>query len=549
MLESLTSVTTVGLFFSGQRLKMCQLAIEKGIPKITRFETFEIESPDDVKRLDIPSDRAVVASSLPALDVLVRQLQIKLTKKKDVDAVLAFQAEPLIPFPIEESSLESIELFQSKSGTTLTILAVRHELVQQHLERLETLGIDPEVVSTSPAALATFSDAVSSSQKGQPTLILHFGMEETLCVMAVDGKLLAEHTIPLGLSEAIRAAGEDTGGRIDVDDIGFSEEHLNSAPSLRQFVTKLKQEVGRAIFSLVKQYKGDRIAKVLLTGQGASLKGIEAVFTEGLHVEVTRPAPQFGQSGKVIQEYAIPIGLALASLNGEEPAVNFRRGRFAYKDRWKRSKYPLIAYFALSFLTAGALYFAGHAWIQSQLDQAKTDYSRLLKTIEQPYTPFEREYSERNRLEEPTDLKEMTADQLFGRLELAEEKISRAPSPYELLPNVPRVSDVLGWLASHPLVTDPESGSPLLNIKNFQYSMVKRPDVKKRNEKYRVKVDIEFTTNTPKLAREFHDALIAPNELVDPKGEVKWNTSRDVYRTSFYLKNRAPKPAKRSQEA
>jgi len=549
MLESLTSVTTVGLFFSGPKLKMCQISIEKGIPKITRFDTYELENPEDVKRLDIPGGRSAVTSSLPARDVLVRQLQIKLSKKKDVDAVLAFQAEPLIPFPIGESTLENIEIAQTKSATTLTILAVKNELIQQHLEELEKLNIDPEVISTSPAALATFSDAMSSSKKGQPTLILHFGMDETLCVMAQDGKLLAEHTIPFGLSGAIHAFNQDTGGKIDVYDMDFSEEHLEQVPTLKQFVTKLKQEVSRAIFSLVKQHKGDRIAKVLLTGQGASLKGIESVFSEGLHVEVARPAPQFGQPGRVIQEYAIPIGLALGSVNGDEPAVNFRRGQFAYKDRWKRIKYPLLAYFALSLIVSGALYFAGNSWIQSELDQVKLDYSRLLRTIELPYTPFEQEYLEQRQYETPTDLKGMTVEQLFRRLELVQEKILQTPSPYELLPNVPRVSDVLAWLANHPLVTDPGSGRPLLNIKNFQYSMVKRPDAKKRSEKYRIKVDIEFTTNTPKLAREFHDALIAPNELVDPKGEVKWNTSRDVYRTSFYLKHRSPKPARRSQEA
>ena len=201
----------------------------------------------------------------------------------------------------------------------------------------------------------------------------------------------------------------------------------------------------------------------------------------------------------------------------------------------------------MTLLTAGVLYFAGNAWIQSQFDQVKENYSKLLADIEQPYSIFEQGYLQQHPFESSTTLKAMTPDQLFKRLEAAQEEILKSPSAYELLPNVPRVSDVLGWLANHPLVADGGTRKPLLNIQSFQYSMVKRPDAKKRNEKYRVKVDIEFTSDIPKLAREFHDALIAPNELVDPKGEVKWSTSRDVYRTTFYLKNRPPKPAKRSQ--
>jgi len=544
MLDTLTSTNAVGLFFSGPRLKFTKITVEKGIPRITDFNTFDV---DHVKRLDIPNDQTIITSSLPARDVLVRQLQIKLTKKKDVQSVLAFQAEPLIPFPIGESALESIEISQSKTGTNLTILAVNKDLIRDHLDSLKNLEIDPEVVSTSPVALATFANALSSSQKDLPTLILHFGMEETLCVMAENGKLLAEHTIPVGLTQAILAWEQDTGGQIDVYDIDFSKEHLDKAPSLQNFVTRLKQEVSLAIFSLVKQHKGDRIAKVLLTGQGASLNGIEAVFSDGLHVEVSRPGPQFGQAGRVVQEYAIPIGLALGSVNGEEPVINFRKGDFAYGDRFRRMKYPLLGYFGVILLTAGVLYLAGNAWIQSQFDHVKENYSNLLSAVELPYSNFEQEYLNQDQFETPTTLKAMTPDQLFQRLEMVQEKIIKSPSSYELLPNAPRVSDVLGWLANHPLVTDQTTKQPLLNIKSFQYSMAKRPETKKRNEKYRVKVEIEFTTNTPKLAREFHDALIAPNDIVDPKGEVKWNTSRDVYRTSFYLKNRPPKPVKRSQ--
>ena len=68
--------------------------------------------------------------------------------------------------------------------------------------------------------------------------------------------------------------------------------------------------------------------------------------------------------------------------------------------------------------------------------------------------------------------------------------------------------------------------------------MVKRPDQSKKKEKYRVKVDLEFSSPTPKQAREFHDALVAPNDFVDPKDEIKWSSNRGSYRTSFFLKDK-----------
>jgi type IV pilus assembly protein PilM len=85
--------------------------------------------------------------------------------------------------------------------------------------------------------------------------------------------------------------------------------------------------------------------------------------------------------------------------------------------------------------------------------------------------------------------------------------------------------------------------APLIQIDTFSYTMTKHPDQKQRLEKYQVKVDLEFSSITPKAAREFHDALIAPNAIVDPKGEIKWGTNKNKYRTSFYLKDRTLYPS------
>lgn len=546
MLDSFFSTRSLGLFFSGRRLKTIKMSIEKGVPKIDEAATIDLSGDDHVKRLDIANDKTVVSSSLPARDVLVRSLQIELTKKKDVEAVLPFQAEPVIPFPIEEAALDWVEISQSKTKTNLTLLAVKKAWVSAHIEALNHLGIDPEFVSTSPAALATFAKAVQNEGSKQPTLVLHFGLEETLCVLSQEGKLLAEHTLPLGLAEGVSALRDDTGGTEDVYAIDFSSQIVDKHPALKQFTTRLKQEVSRTIFSLVKQHKGEKITRVLLTGQGASLKGIETIFSEGLHVEVVRPGAGFGQTSLIVQEYAIPIGLALGTLIADEPLVNFRKGELSFGDPWKRLKGPILSYFGIAILTAFSLYFLGSAWIGSNLDQVKRDYSQLLETLEIPYSTIEGEVAKMPGEASDGSLKSLTPDQLSERLERIQEMTSKVPAPFELYPNVPRVSDVLGWLAAHPLVTDETVSQPLLNIQNFQYTLVKRPDSKRPNDKYQVKVDIEFTSDTPKLAREFHDALIAPNDLIDPKGEVKWNAAQGRYRTSFYLKNRPPKGVKRS---
>lgn len=105
------------------------------------------------------------------------------------------------------------------------------------------------------------------------------------------------------------------------------------------------------------------------------------------------------------------------------------------------------------------------------------------------------------------------------------------------------MSDVLAWLGTHPnFVTATKDKGSSLQIESFNYTLIKRPEPSKKQEKYQVKVELEFSSPTPKMAREFHDALISPNDFVDPKGEIKWNSNKDRYRTSFFLKDKTVYP-------
>jgi type IV pilus assembly protein PilM len=542
MLDFFNHSSAIGLSFSGPFIKRVRAISHKGILHVEDVETLDCrEIEGNVKRLDITEKQAAVVTCLRSGDVLVRPLEIKLTKKRDVRSVLPFQAEPLLPFPVEEAVLQHIEIGQTKKSTQLTVLAAKKELVGSHLSAMNELGVDPEIVSTSPAALAAFSQALNNASPKLPVLIIHCGMEETLCVLAEDGKLIADHSIKQGVSGLIRAIESDTGHAPEISEIDLSTIDSDAAPGLAQAVTALKQEVSRATFSLVKQHRGQNVSKVLLTGHGGPIKGIGTLFSEGLHVKVSVPEAQFGQTSEILQEYAIPIGLAFSFLAADEPDVNFRQGEYAYGDPWKRLKTPLYSYFGASVVLALSFFILGNVWSGSKLDNVKQKYASLLESLEKPYTPFERQYLKSNPFDEPADIENITPRQLAYRLDYLDNEIQRSPNTFNLFPDVPKVSDVLAWLATHNLVTDRESGKPLLNIKNFHYTLVKRPEAKNKNQKYSVKVELEFRTDVPMKAREFHDALIAPNDIVDPKGEVKWSTSGDIFRTSFFLKNRPPK--------
>jgi len=129
--------------------------------------------------------------------------------------------------------------------------------------------------------------------------------------------------------------------------------------------------------------------------------------------------------------------------------------------------------------------------------------------------------------------------------------VQKIPDTFPLLPQTPRVSDVLAWLSIHPQVIGDKQGKAAekarIVLESLHYKMVKRPEQNKEKERYQVKIDLEFSAPIPRYAREFHDSLLTPNDFVDSTEEIKWNVEREKYRTSFFLKDKTVYPTRKKR--
>lgn len=480
------------------------------------------------EELDAFTQKYLVATTIAANDILIRPLELKLKKEKDIDATLPFQVEPILPYPVENAILDRIFLAKTKEGSNLTILAVRKDHLAKNLEIWTGLGIEPEVLTAPPQALVHFANAFLATNA--PTYILHIGTGSSLCLLCDEGKLIAAQAFEGGIGPLLPASG--------LTDLSDS--------SIKPALEALKIEVTRTIYALNKQAKGRDVKEILVTGPGAIIEGLPELLCQSFGKPLITISEEKlpGIDRKELLNYAMPIGAALGALPKSRDQINFRQQEYAYPEPWKRLKEPLMLYFLLSIGLAAALYFFGNAYASYRQSELKQEYLNLLEVMNKPYTSFETEFASKSRSggnseEGPTPVAELTNDAIDLRLNLLEKEIQATPQIFPLQPNVPLVSDVLAWISTHPnFIGNSESEGQSLHLENFSYNMVKRPEPTKKQEKYQVKVELEFSSLTPKMAREFHDALIAPNDIVDPKSEIKWTSNRDKYKTSFYLKDR-----------
>lgn len=550
MLEKPKASTTLGLEIEGNVIKGIQLAYQKGKPKLLKLLEVPLSSEHVnplYNREPQLFEKSLVISALATQEVLIRQLEIKLKKDKDIQEVLLFQSEPLLPYPIDNAVVDYAKIGTTEDGTLLTIFAARKDHLQYHLDQWSPLRIIPEVVTAVPIALANFASFCAPSET--PYCLIHIGIEQSACVLVQEANLLAAQSIPYGVLHLKEALPAKEGETANFGDIDISQ--LPQEGSLTQAWETLRKEIKRAVLALSKQVKSQTVQEVLITGTGALVPHLASALAEDLDMQQIFPRQDALNPltrGQILN-FAIPIGAALGGLPHMKGPINFRQQEFSYPHPWKRLKNPLLTYGGLCLGLMLAFFLFGQAFQAFHLDQNRKAYIGLLKTLNIPYENFEKEYEAKNPDEKPiqTDFKgimDLSETDLFNRVQYLEKELKARPENFALLPNVPKVSDVLAWLSSQPTLLGKrgQKNQPV-QVESFNYTMTKRPEQNKKQEKYQVKVEMEFTSPTPKQAREFHDALIAPNDFVDPKGEIKWNSSHGRYRTSFFLKDKTLYPS------
>lgn len=571
MFDKPTSIHTLGLELGPSSIKGAQLLYQRGKPTFVQVfdmpadvehsETSERTSPLDLteegRKLYRLIDKNLVATALHTKEVLVRPLEVKLTKLKDVDAVLIFQAEPILPYPTEEALLDRIVLSKNQEATQLTLLSTKKEFLENHLAVWQSLHIEAEVVTCVPAALAAFSKVFFPSDT--PCFLLHVGILETVCILMHNNKLIAAYSSQTNFNNLLETLKKDKGveelPHEDLSDL-IREVDEKSHPLTAKLLNEWQLEITKIFFALAKQSKED-IPNLLITGDGGNYAALISTLCAKLTqtIETPKATAEFRISDALLQKYAVPIGIALSDLPKFPDPINFRQEEYAYPNPWKRVKKPLGAYLASVLFLALAFYFFGNAYLSYKQDKLKQEFVALISYMHKPYAEFEKEYArkfpseEENPAEFALDVKKMSQIGLQNRVGQVEKTLKSIPETFPLQANIPLVSDVLAWLRTHPnaVAIDEKTGQPipLIEIQNFAYTIIKRPEKSRLNDKYQVKVDLEFTSPSPKYAREFHDALIVPNDLIDPKNEVKWNASQGKYRTSFFLKDRTVYPAQK----
>ncbi|MDE1976038.1 MAG: type IV pilus assembly protein PilM [Elusimicrobia bacterium] len=285
------------------------------------------------------------ATSLSGNSVLVRYVRFPSLSPAELAAVLPIEAEPFIPFDINEVQLsfhilgEAEEDGQKKMDTVL--VAAKRDLASSRVEVLQSVGLSPALIDVDSFALENVQTRLAGQGGPGAVLCLNIGHSATNLSLIADGGTRVVRDVFIGGHAVTKAVMKELscdyaraeelkkscGLFLDEEKARALQEQktdeLAAAAAAAQVVKDLVTEVHRSVDFYLSQGPDRAISGVALSGGSARLRNLPHFLSEDLKVPVSLLDPM-AVLKKVPEDFppelspsfAVAMGLALRCAGG-----------------------------------------------------------------------------------------------------------------------------------------------------------------------------------------------------------------------------------------
>jgi type IV pilus assembly protein PilM len=237
--------------------------------------------------------------------VFVRQADVPASNTQDLRSSLKFDAQDLIPIPMEDASFDFSVLDKgeapvgdAKQIMRILIVAAHRELLRTHLAALKGAGLNAIAMDASPLALMRVVPTGDQAGLGGVEVLVSIGAELTTVAvrengvprfirsLTVGGAKLTEmiaNTMHLEMAVAERLKR----GSVPADTPQSAQARKAMSAEMRD----LAEEVRATVDFFVSQSEGATIDRLLITGGASQTEGLAASIAGNLPVTVRQIDP------------------------------------------------------------------------------------------------------------------------------------------------------------------------------------------------------------------------------------------------------------------
>lgn len=345
----------VGVDIGSHAVKVVQLKNEAGVLHLKAWGFLPLAAkgeagPEEKQQAIVSALRAFfiekgvkvkeAATSLSGNAVIVRYVKFPRLTRAELQSTLATEAEPFIPFDINEVQLgfhilsEIVEDGQKKMETVL--VAAKKELVGQRLDALTGAGLTPTIIDVDSFALENVDEKLRDPKAAGATLYLNIGHSVTnLSIVEagvtrvvrdvfISGVTVTKAVMKAFQCDAVRAEELKRSRGVFVDPAEKEKaladgdrDGLGVSQAAGQVARDLVAEVHRSVDFYLSQGPDRSISRIVISGGTARLKNLDKHLAQELKVPVSVLNPfSFVKGGEQVPEdlapsFAVAVGLAL----------------------------------------------------------------------------------------------------------------------------------------------------------------------------------------------------------------------------------------------
>jgi len=493
-------MNSTGIDLDGESVNIAILDKNKNLIDVKNFDVKDINGSNNVNLFYIKNPKKnSITTGMDIQDVLIKNFPYEVKTFFSIKKIIKFQKKFITN--IDSSKTINVPLIV-KEFSIIKFFITTKELLKKHLNRLKHLNIDPDFITCSGMSLCRF--ATHFYNKTKDAFLVHLGQNKTLCVFMKNNIPEKTFYIKTGKKSFSSETLENKKNQTSVDVLS-----IKHSTNLYEKLTELKKEIKKTFIYFTNK-KEDKYP-LILTGNIENLINLDK-FLENENTTMCLCSEKIKQNPK-LNLFAISIGLALNLFSKDSKNVQFRKDGFTSNKKLIRIGKKILSFCFFVFFTINILYFISSSSIKTK-EKLLHEHLINLKNFEKKELNKKNIISIKNLYDDLND---------YEKILLKQTK----DFPYSL--KVPNVRQTLSWLNNDDLLQEAE-------IISFNYELQKYPNMLNRTDPYIAKIELEFKTKTPSIARNFYDLLIRGEGLANPKEEITWDVGHDCYKTSFYLK-------------
>ncbi len=278
-----------------------------------------------VRKAGVTSTSAVI--SVSGREAIVKRVPLpKVTPKELADAIM-LEAEHHIPFAIDEVFLDYQVVGETANSMSVVLVATKKVKVLEYVAVVEDAGLEAVVVDLDAFAIQNQYEVNAGDGGGEAVALIDIGATIMKTNVVHGGASIFARDVPFGghnytdaIAQRLNIPWEKAEAAKQGREVGVNWDDL--VPALESVSRELSLEVQRTFDYFASTPDSERIGKIVLSGGGAKLSGLEDFLASswGVPVEMARPfqrvefdPEQFPdedlhQVGSVL---AVVVGLAL----------------------------------------------------------------------------------------------------------------------------------------------------------------------------------------------------------------------------------------------